>query len=479
VIFEIDVLIFTFNSFFSKIHLHRMTEDGNRENCTDWWWKYGIFPTDEWDGESQPTEFFLEAGRDGWAVCQEIFALEGVRIALREVPYEEFQIRRNLQTVSRDSKKGRENGQQSADSLENLLEQAAELGASDLHFESGNSRMLVRIRIHGVLEPFGQVSRTEGESLAIRLKIWAKLQATERFRPQDGRFSHDVGGNAVDFRISVLPTRWGESIVLRILDRRNLFGSLDDLPMGAEVRMAVKKIVSSRSGLFLVTGPTGSGKTTTLHAALKSINHPDIKILTVEDPVEYGVDGIMQVAVDISRGRTFSRVLRSFLRHDPDTIFVGEIRDEETAQVSLRAALTGHFVLSTLHTATAEETLLRLEELGLDRSLIEACLRGILNQRLLRLNCPHCSGPEEMGELPPSLTSSIGTHSSQWGTGCSHCQGKGYGRRVAIFELLATERLGEKGLHRVGPSLEEESLDWVRKGKISAAEFLRRVPWNR
>jgi type II secretory ATPase GspE/PulE/Tfp pilus assembly ATPase PilB-like protein len=434
-------------------------------------------------GKGEGGEFFLESGRDAWATGQEIFVLEGIRIILEELPTGEFQLRWAEQLGRKSSGNGLSSDERkeqwAPNSLEKLLDQAVRLGASDLHFESERAGMAVRMRLHGTLESLAQISPAGREALAIRLKTLANLSVTERFRPQDGRFSREMDGSTIDFRISVLPTRWGESIVLRILDRRNLFQSLDDLPMAGEVRDRVGKIVSFNGGLFLVTGPTGSGKTTTLHAALKSVNRPDVKILTVEDPVEYGVDGVLQVAVNLSRGRTFSRVLRSFLRHDPDKIFVGEIRDEETARVALRAALTGHLVLSTLHTATAEETLLRLEELAMDRSLLEACLRGILNQRLLRMNCPHCSQPEERWELPVPLASTIGEIQSQRGVGCPHCQGRGHGGRIAIFELLVTEHLGEDRLHPVGRSLEEEGLDLVRQGRVSRAEFLRRVPWNR
>jgi type IV pilus assembly protein PilB len=294
----------------------------------------------------------------------------------------------------------------------------------------------------------------------------------------------EISGGPVDFRISILPTKFGESIVLRVLDRRRIFRNLGELAMGEDTAASIRRIVEGGTGLFLVTGPTGSGKTTTLYAALRELGRPCDKILTVEDPVEYEIDGCLQTPVDPALGRTFSTVLRAFLRHDPDGIFVGEIRDGETAQIALRAALTGHLVLSTLHTATAREALLRLEEMGVDGPLLRTCLRGILAQRLLRRNCPHCAATEEItGELPPPL-SDIPRGNFRRGSGCDRCGGTGQLGRCAIFEFtdFAKEMAGE-GTAKIptptAPTLTGQGKELVRSGEISGEEFARQLPWNR
>ncbi|MDR0679087.1 MAG: GspE/PulE family protein, partial [Puniceicoccales bacterium] len=272
--------------------------------------------------------------------------------------------------------------------LARIFAKAVHLGASDLHFESIRNGLWVRMRVDGALREELRLAKEMHTPLSILLKTLAKLDIAERFRPQDGRFGLRFDGVAVDFRISVLPTKFGESTVLRILDRRRLFRGLGDLSMDSATTAAIRAAMAAPSGLFLVTGPTGSGKTTTLYAALNEMDCSDRKVLTIEDPIEYELQNCLQTSVELSVGRTFATVLRSFLRHDPDKIFVGEIRDRETAEIALRAALTGHLVLATLHTATPREALLRLEEMGLERPLLLSCLRGILSQRLLRLNCP-------------------------------------------------------------------------------------------
>jgi general secretion pathway protein E len=317
-----------------------------------------------------------------------------------------------------------------------------------------------------------------GIPLSVRLKTLARLDIAERFRPQDGRFGMRIGGGPVDFRIAVLPTKFGESIVLRILDRRRLFRRLDDLPMAAPIAEKIRGIVGASSGLLLVTGPTGSGKTTTLYAALQELGDSGGKILSIEDPVEYEIENCLQTPVDLALGRTFSSVLRAFLRHDPDKIFVGEIRDGETAQIALRAALTGHLVVSTLHTATARDALVRMEEMGVDRVLLSTCLRGILSQRLLRLNCPHCAAPDIPSAIPPPLAT-VAKKKFRRSPGCRCCAMSGHGGRRAIFEFLAFPEKRNASDKISGETLVARGVECVEAGEISVEEFSQQLPWNR
>jgi general secretion pathway protein E len=267
-------------------------------------------------------------------------------------------------------------------------------------------------------------------------------------------------------------------MVLRVLDRRRLFRGLGDLSMDPTAAAAIRAAVAAPSGLFLVTGPTGSGKTTTLYAALAELDCSRIKVLTVEDPIEYELKNCLQSAVDLPMGRGFAAVLRAFLRHDPDKIFVGEIRDGETAQIALRAALTGHLVLASLHTATAAEALLRLREMGLAEPLLLSCLRGVLCQRLLRLNCPHCAVADDFPDpLPPQLAA-IPRASLRRGRGCSLCGGSGYGRRRAFFEFFPAEELAA-GQPARASSLVGAGMAAVAGGEVALEEFMQQMPWNR
>jgi type II secretory ATPase GspE/PulE/Tfp pilus assembly ATPase PilB-like protein len=365
--------------------------------------------------------------------------------------------------------------------LDRLLFRAVRDGASDVHFESLRGIVAVRFRLDGNLRTVARIPAELEAPLFLRLRALARLDVSERFRPQDGRFGMKFPGGFVDFRISTLPTKFGESIVLRILDRRRLFLCLGDLSMPNSIADAVRSAVEAPSGLFLVVGPTGSGKTTTLYAALRELHRPNLKILTVEDPVEYEMEGCLQAPVDLAVGRTFSSVLRAFLRHDPDKIFVGEIRDGETAQVALRAALTGHLVLSTLHAATPGESLLRLEKMGVESSLLTLCLRGILSQRLLRLNCPKCSAPDETAQIPPSLSRHVSRGRLRRGIGCPSCCGTGQVGRRAVFEFFPAD--SREGFVLRDPErpakLVAEGLALLEAGLVSAGEFLKQLPWNR
>ncbi|MDR2664169.1 MAG: GspE/PulE family protein [Puniceicoccales bacterium] len=432
--------------------------------------------------------FYVEEGQDLYAIGHELQFLWGLAAEFVPIPQEQFaelweDFCRRLPKIG---VLGNFSDVFAATALEpspvgrllaRIFAKAVHLGASDLHFESLRDGLLVRLRVDGALREELRLAGEMCVPISILLKTLAKLDIAERFRPQDGRFGLRFAGAAVDFRISILPTKFGESMALRILDRRRLFRGLGDLAMDAATATAIRAALASPSGLFLVTGPTGSGKTTTLYAALSEMDCPDKKVLTIEDPIEYDLQNCLQAAVDLSVGRTFSTVLRSFLRHDPDKIFVGEIRDGETAEIALRAALTGHLVLTTLHTATPREALLRLEEMGLERPLLLSCLRGILSQRLLRLNCPDCRGPEN-SELPPQLAR-LRRENLRRGIGCDSCGGRGTVGRRAFFEFLS---VNEKSFQEDGAgigSLVRAGMGALSAGEVPLEEFLQQMPWNR
>ena len=267
---------------------------------------------------------------------------------------------------------------------------AVDEGASDIHIEPDDNTMRVRFRIDGVLGNRMSPPWRMNAAIASRVKIMAHLDISERRVPQDGRIKTTISGRQIDLRVSTLPTQFGESVVLRILDKTVVNLSLEALSMQDDIKEGIRAMVGRPNGIFIVTGPTGSGKTTTLYSALREVNTEDVKILTAEDPVEYEVEGIMQVPINHQVGLTFAAALRSFLRQDPDTIMVGEIRDLETAQIAVQASLTGHVVLSTLHTNDAPGAVTRLIDMGLEPFLISASLEGVLAQRLLRRVCKTC-----------------------------------------------------------------------------------------
>ena len=322
------------------------------------------------------------------------------------------------------------------------LYDALGLGASDIHLESGASGLIVKYRIDGVL---GEVGRTEGveftEKVLSRIKVMAELDITERRIPQDGRFKVRIRERDVDFRVSIMPSVFGEDAVIRILDKENLSDqlsglTLDHLGFDASTLAIIRRLAREPHGMLLVTGPTGSGKTTSLYAALSEINDGRDKIITIEDPVEYHLPGVLQIPVNERKGLTFARGLRSILRHDPDKIMVGEIRDAETAQIAVQAALTGHLVFSTVHANNVFDVLGRFEHMQVDPYSLVSALNGIVAQRLLRINCPHCSE-----EIAP-IGERHGTR--RRGRGCTQCRGTGYKGRRAIGEcLLLDDQLRE------------------------------------
>jgi type IV pilus assembly protein PilB len=274
-----------------------------------------------------------------------------------------------------------------------------------------------------------------------RLKVLANLNISERRLPQDGRISMSLAGKRIDLRVSTLPTKFGESVVLRVLDRSSVSLDLENLGMVKTVFDSVGEIIQNPNGIFVVTGPTGCGKTTTLYACLRRVNALDTKLLTAEDPVEYDIEGIMQVPINDTTGMTFAKALRAFLRQDPDIIMVGEMRDLETAQIAVQASLTGHFVLSTLHTNDAPGAVTRFVDMGVEPFLISSTLMGVLAQRLVRTVCPKCRSPFEPTENQLSQlnlsTFDVGDKTFFYGRGCETCNDTGYKGRSGIYELLA------------------------------------------
>ncbi len=321
-----------------------------------------------------------------------------------------------------------------------VLLQAIRDRASDIHFEPFEDEFKMRYRIDGILYEMVPPPKHLGPAITSRVKVMANLDIAERRLPQDGRIELTVGGHPVDLRVAVLPTMHGESVVMRVLDRSNVELSLDRLGLREDDLARFRMLIRKPNGIVIVTGPTGSGKTTTLYAALSELNDIETKILTAEDPVEYDIDGLCQCQVNPEVELTFARCLRSFLRQDPDIILVGEIRDLETAQIAVQASLTGHLVLSTLHTNDAPSSIIRLLDLGMENFLLTATIEGIVAQRLVRLICPKCKEEyapkeEELMELSLTLADVRGRRFFR-GKGCDNCNGSGYRGRQAIFEIL-------------------------------------------
>ncbi|HEV2972869.1 MAG TPA: ATPase, T2SS/T4P/T4SS family [Pirellulales bacterium] len=312
--------------------------------------------------------------------------------------------------------------------------------ASDLHFEPFEDEFRIRIKADGVLFEMVPPPRHLSFAITTRIKVMADLDIAERRLPQDGRIELNVGGHPVDLRVSVLPTMFGESVVMRVLDRSVISLDLEKTGMDAPTLKQFREVINRPNGIILVTGPTGSGKTTTLYSALTELNSIADKIITTEDPVEYDLDGIIQVPIDPSIGNTFAQCLRSILRQDPDKILVGEIRDTETAEIAVQASLTGHTVFSTLHTNDAPSTITRLRDMGIPPFLITATIEGILAQRLVRRICAHCKEEvmptaEMLADLELDSTSIAGKKFFR-GRGCQHCNRTGYKGRVGLFEMM-------------------------------------------
>jgi len=324
-----------------------------------------------------------------------------------------------------------------------VLLQAIKDKASDIHFEPFEDEFKMRYRIDGVLYEMVPPPKHLGPAITSRVKVMANLDIAERRLPQDGRIELQVGGKPVDLRIAVLPTMHGESCVMRVLDRSNVELSLDRLGFREDDLTKVRALLTRPNGIVIVTGPTGSGKTTTLYAGLRELNDVETKILTAEDPVEYDIDGLCQCQVNTEAGTTFAKLLRSFLRQDPDVILVGEIRDLETAQIAVQASLTGHLVMSTLHTNDAPSSIVRLVDLGVESFLLTATIEGIIAQRLVRTICKSCKeeyqpSEEQLMELALRPEDVRGRKFMR-GRGCDNCNKSGYRGRMALFEIMAMD----------------------------------------
>jgi type IV pilus assembly protein PilB len=321
-----------------------------------------------------------------------------------------------------------------------VLQQAIADRASDIHFEPFETDFRIRYRVDGALYEMAPPPKHLALPVTSRIKVMANLNISEKRLPQDGRISMMISGKQIDLRVSCLPTAFGESIVLRVLDRSSISLEVETLGLPKYVYDFVTEVIQRPNGIFVVTGPTGCGKTTTLYSCLRRVNAIDSKLLTAEDPVEFDIEGIMQVAINEAAGMTFGKALKSFLRQDPDIIMVGEMRDLETAQISIQASLTGHLVLSTLHTNDSPGAVTRLVDMGVEPFLISSTLMAVLGQRLVRTICSNCRTPFEPTEQQLGLLGlspyDLGDKVFHYGRGCSNCSDTGYKGRKGIFELL-------------------------------------------
>lgn len=325
--------------------------------------------------------------------------------------------------------------------INGVIAEAVRTKASDVHIEPFEDRLSVRLRIDGMMREVLSPSRRVAPLLVSRIKVMARLDIAEKRVPQDGRVSLSLGGRAIDVRISTLPSRYGERVVMRLLDKEQARLDLDDLGMPADMLERFKDALKQPNGIILVTGPTGSGKTTTLYGALTLLNDQSRNILTVEDPIEYGLDGVGQTQVNTKVGMTFATGLRAILRQDPDIVMVGEIRDAETAQIAVQASLTGHLVLSTVHTNSAAAAVTRLRDMGVEPFLLSSTLTAIVAQRLVRRLCPACRTPYEPDARE---TAALGLEHKPGlifyrATGCDACGGLGYSGRLGVYELIVMD----------------------------------------
>jgi MSHA biogenesis protein MshE len=339
--------------------------------------------------------------------------------------------------------------------IQTVFEDAVQVNASDIHFEPDERELRIRFRQDGVLRVQTTAERRIASAVVSRLKLMAGLDISEKRLPQDGRFNVRVRDQSVDVRLSTMPVQYGESAVMRLLNQSAGALDLEQLGMPVDALARFRRMIHSPHGMVLVTGPTGSGKTTTLYGALKELNKPSAKVITVEDPIEYRLTGINQVQVNTKIDLSFARVLRAVLRQDPDIVLVGEMRDQETAEIGLRAAMTGHLVLSTLHTNDALSTPARLLDMGAAPFLLAASLRGIVSQRLVRKICESCATPHELdAPMRAVAQAELGNLDGivfKRGRGCTYCNNSGYQGRIGVYELVEMDEAALNALHRGDP----------------------------
>ena len=372
--------------------------------------------------------------------------------------------------------------------LNALLGEAIKEGASDVHIETFEDRISIRFRVDGVLREVLEPPRILAPLIVSRIKVMARLDIAEKRLPQDGRITLRIAGRAVDVRVSTMPTSHGERIVMRLLDKQNAHLDLAQLGVEPKGLSVLQKLIASPHGIILVTGPTGSGKTTTLYAGLITLNNGVLNLLTVEDPIEYDLPGVGQTQVNYKVNMTFAKGLRAILRQDPDVVMIGEIRDLETAQIAIQASLTGHLVLSTLHTNTAIGAITRLNDMGIEPFLLASSLIGVMAQRLIRLLCPHCkraapATPSECAlfglseKIPPIIYHPVG---------CAECRSTGYSGRSGIYEIIALDETLRNMIHdksseqkikhyarTLFPSIRQDGFRRVLDGDTSLEEILR------
>tara|TARA_B100000678_G_scaffold291608_1_gene309712 strand:+ start:18870 stop:20381 length:1512 start_codon:yes stop_codon:yes gene_type:complete len=372
--------------------------------------------------------------------------------------------------------------------INGLIFEAVKRRASDIHIEPYEDKLSIRYRIDGVLQDVLSPSRRLAPLLVSRIKVMARLDIAEKRMPQDGRISLALGGRSIDVRVSTLPSRYGERVVLRLLDKDQARLSLRDLGMEEASLDVFRELLKSPNGIVLVTGPTGSGKTTTLYSGLSMLNNQTRNILTVEDPIEYGLDGVGQTQVNTKVGLTFAAGLRAILRQDPDVVMVGEIRDLETAEIAVQASLTGHLVLSTVHTNSAIAAVTRLRDMGIEPFLLSSTLRGVLAQRLVRRLCKSCREPYQPDDYElKSLGLAPGTEMTFYREkGCMACSNTGFEGRAGVFELIPIDQTLRRLIHdeasehemeahafKTSESLFQNGVQQVREGVTTAQEVLR------
>lgn len=380
--------------------------------------------------------------------------------------------------------------------VNSMISRAADYRSSDIHLESHSDYLKIRYRIDGVLKDIDRVLSDTAAAVLSRIKIMADMDIGEKRLPQDGRIQVKVAGRLFDIRVSTLPTIYGENIVMRLLEKENIEYNIDTLGLMGDDIKKINRLIAHNFGLILVTGPTGSGKSTTLYSVLNGLNREERKIITVEDPVEYQIEGISQIQVQEQIGLSFANILRNILRQDPDIVMIGEIRDKATAEIAIRASLTGHLVLATLHTNDALSAVTRLIDMGVDDYLVNASLLGVVAQRLVRKICPFCAAPvdvpatimDELGLKSIQAKHRVKTLSLQKGKGCEQCAGTGYKGRVGVFEILEfsddlkSALLKYKEYDRLKPVLVEKGFKPLREdavlkwaGGVTTAEEIFRV----